>query len=143
MKINQSGLNLIKSFEGLRLQAYKCPAGVWTIGYGHTGRVVPGQIIDPKTAEQLLISDLERFEVGVEQLVDVSLNSNQFSALVSFAFNVGTGALAKSTLLRYLNKGKYYEAALQFSRWTRGGGVILPGLVRRREAEKNLFLKPV
>ena len=143
MKTNQSGLNLIKSFEGLRLQAYKCPAGVWTIGYGHTGRVVPGQIIDPKTAEQLLILDVERFEVGVEQLVDVPLNSNQFSALVSFAFNVGTGALAKSTLLRYLNKAKYYEAALQFSRWTRGGGVILPGLVRRREAEKNLFLKPV
>jgi lysozyme len=85
---------------------------------------------------------LVQFEKTVANLVKVPLNLNQFSALVSFAFNVGTSALAKSTLLRYLNKGKYFEAALQFRRWTRGGNVILPGLVRRREAEKNLFLKP-
>jgi lysozyme len=143
MKINDEGLKLIKSFEGLRVQAYKCPAGVWTIGYGHTLNVVRGQIIDVITAELLLRKDLERFEIEVENLIDVKLNSNQFSALVSFTFNIGTGAFARSTLLKYLNKGKFIEAALEFGRWTRGGGVILPGLVRRREAEKKLFLKSV
>jgi lysozyme len=143
MKTNDEGFKLIKTFEGLRLQVYKCPANVWTIGYGHTGNVVKGQIIDIVTAEQLLKKDLEKFEAEVKRLVTVSLNSNQFSALVSFTYNVGPSAFAKSTLLRFLNKSKYIETALQFGRWTRGGGVILPGLVRRREAEKNLFIKSV
>jgi GH24 family phage-related lysozyme (muramidase) len=142
MKINQAGLDLIKSFEGLRCNAYKCPAGVWTIGYGHTLNVVRGQIIDVITAEQLLKQDLQQFERAVDKLITVPLTDNQFSALVSFAFNCGEGALSTSTLRRKLNGGDYLGAALEFLKWTRANGKVLPGLVRRRNAEKQLFLKP-
>lgn len=140
-RINQRGLDLVKSFEGLSLRAYLDPVGIWTIGYGHTGpEVGPGDVITKAQAEALLRKDLTRFETGVRSLVKVPLNSNQFSALVSFAFNVGTGALAQSTLLVRLNQRDYSGAANEFSRWVYGGGQVLPGLVRRREAEKQLFL---
>lgn len=140
-RINQRGLDLVKSFEGLSLRAYRDPVGIWTIGYGHTGpEVGPGDVITRAQAEALLRKDLTRFETGVRSLVKVPLNSNQFSALVSFAFNVGTGALAQSTLLSRLNQRDYQGAANEFSRWVYGGGQVLPGLVRRREAEKQLFL---
>jgi lysozyme len=142
MIINRAGLDLIKSFEGLRCNAYKCPAGVWTIGYGHTLNVVRGQIIDVITAEQLLKQDLQRFERAVDRLITVPLTDNQFSALVSFAFNCGETALSASTLRRKLNSGDYLGASLEFLRWTRANGKVLPGLVRRRNAEKQLFLKP-
>jgi len=144
LRINQRGLNLIKHFEGLVLTAYRDPVGIWTIGYGHTGpEVGPGDRITAAQAEALLRQDLVRFENGVRNLVKVPLNSNQFSALVSFTFNVGTGAFANSTMLRRLNQRDYRGAADQFSRWVYGGGRVLPGLVRRRNEERALFLAPV
>lgn len=142
MRINQEGLELIKNFEGLELKAYQDVVGVWTIGYGSTGdHVKPGLKITEKEAEELLMQDLERFEDGVSRIVDVDLNSNQFSALVSFTFNLGVGALEKSTLLRKLNSGDYKGAANEFERWVFAGGKKLAGLKRRRKAEKALFLK--
>ncbi len=143
-RINQAGLELIKQFEGLRLTAYQDSGGVWTIGYGHTGPDVrPGMTITRARAEQLLENDLREFERGVSRLVRVPLNSNQFSALVSFAFNVGLGNLQGSTLLRLLNRGDYAGAAAQFGRWVRVGSQVLAGLVRRRHAERQLFLTAV
>lgn len=143
--INNDGLTLVKGFEGLELQAYRDSVGVWTIGYGHTSAAGPpdvyaGQSITEAEAEAILKRDLELFERGVRDLVQVGLNSNQFSALVVFSFNVGLGALADSTLLRKLNAGDYAGAANEFPRWVKAGGQTLAGLVRRREAEKALFL---
>jgi GH24 family phage-related lysozyme (muramidase) len=143
MDINQEGLDLIKHFEGFRDKAYICPAGVLTIGYGTTGtRVRTGMVIDKKTAEQWLLEDVKKFEDGVESRVKVKLGSNQFSALVCFAYNVGIGAFDQSTMLRKLNNGDYTGAAAEFDKWVKGGGRTLPGLVRRRNSEKALFLKP-
>jgi len=141
-RINDAGLNLIKEFEGCKLTAYICPAGVLTIGYGSTGpHVVPGMTITQEEAETLLRDDLRRFEEGVEQLVEVPLNDNQFSALVSFAFNLGLGALSGSTLLRLLNEGNYAAVPAQLARWNKSGGKVLAGLTRRREAEGKLWSK--
>lgn len=139
MMINEAGLNLIKDFEGCRLKAYLCPAGVWTIGYGHTQGVKPDMVINQLQAERFLRQDLKRFEDAVTSLVKVPITPNQFSALVSFAYNVGTGALYDSTLLRKLNKKDYKGAANEFLRWNKAGGKVLPGLTRRRLAEKDLF----
>lgn len=140
MQTNAAGLALIKQFEGLRLNAYQDMVGVWTIGYGHTGPdVTPGLVINQQQAEQLLSSDLTRFETGVSRLVSVALNPNQFSALVSFSYNLGLGSLQSSTLLRLLNMGDYAGAAAQFPRWDRAGGREVAGLLRRRQAEKALF----
>lgn len=141
MNISQKGIDLIKKFEGCRLAAYKCPAGVWTIGYGHTGADVrSGKIITQEEAEKLLRTDLKLHCNNVSQLVRVPLTQNQFDALVSFEYNVGYAALKNSTLLKLLNANKYKEAAEQFGRWKYAGGKILMGLVRRREEEKQLFL---
>jgi lysozyme len=146
--VNPAGMALIKEAEGLYLKAYRCPAGVWTIGWGHTGlkhqdgTVYAGRVITRETAEKLLSHDMTSFAREVSALVKVSLTRNQFSALVSFAFNVGLGAFTSSTLRRLLNAGDYAGAANQFERWTRGGGRILKGLVIRRAAEKRLFLTP-
>jgi GH24 family phage-related lysozyme (muramidase) len=140
-RINQAGLNLIKQFEGLRLEAYRCPAGVPTIGYGTTANVKMGDRINAQKAEELLKRDLQRFERAVSNAVKVPISDNQFSALVCFTYNVGYGALQKSTLLKYLNQGKYQAAAQEFMKWNRGGGRVLPGLTRRRQAEQALFLK--
>jgi lysozyme len=141
MKISQAGTDLIKSFEGLRLEAYRCPAGIWTIGYGHVGRrVMRGLSIDEATAEIWLRSDLEHFENGVSKLLRVPVRQSQFDALVSFAFNLGLGALERSTLLRKLNARDDYGAADEFLRWNIAGGKVLEGLTRRRKAERELFL---
>jgi lysozyme len=139
MHISQKGLDLIKSFEGLRLSAYKCPADVWTIGYGTTAGVKPGQTITKERAEELLREDVKRFEAQVLRLAKVPLTQGQFDALVSFTYNLGAGNLSNSTLLRLLNAGDYKGAAAQFDRWTKAGGKELPGLVRRRAAERALF----
>jgi len=139
-QINADGLRLLKSFEGLRLEAYQDSVGVWTIGYGTTSGVRPGQVITEAQAEAFLKRDLDRFESAVEDLVNVPLNDDQFSALVSFTYNVGEGALASSTLLRLLNNRDYRGAAEQFLRWNRAGGTELAGLTRRRRAERALFL---
>lgn len=140
MTISQVGIELIKSHEGLRTKAYMCPANVLTIGYGHTRNVFPNQVITLKEAERLLKEDLRRFENAINKHVTVSLNQNQFDALVSFTFNVGANAFRNSTLLRLLNNQDYYGAAFQFDRWVNGGGGRLPGLVRRREEERKLFM---
>lgn len=140
MKTSDAGITLVKSSEGLKLVAYKCPAGIWTNGYGHTGPdVTPGMVITQVQADALLARDLERFEAGVARLVKVPLNQNQFDALVCFSFNLGLGALQGSTLLRLLNAGDYAGAAAQFPRWNKAGGKELPGLTRRRAAEQSLF----
>lgn len=132
--------DIVKEFEGLRLETYKCPAGVWTIGYGHTRGVIPGDVITEAEAEALLAEDLEDSEDAVRAFVNVELNQNQFDALVSFVYNLGSGNFNSSTLLRKLNNGDYLGAANEFNRWNKAGGVVLSGLVRRRNAEANLFI---
>ena len=139
MQISKAGLDLIKEFEGLYLKAYRCPAGVPTIGYGHTAGVAMGQTITQQQADDYLRRDVRQFERAVERQVSVPLTQGQFDALVSFAFNLGEGALAQSTLLRLLNAGDYAGAAAQFDRWNKASGRVLPGLVRRRAAERALF----
>ena len=142
MNISENGINLIKRFEGCRLKAYRCPAGVLTIGYGHTGSDVSnGMVISQEKAENMLKMDLTVHCNNVSKLVKVPLTQNQFDALVSFEFNVGYGALSTSTLLRLLNQGKYTEASKQFERWVYAGGKPLEGLKKRRIAEKELFLR--
>lgn len=139
MRLNDVGLALLKTHEGLRLKAYLCPAGVLTIGHGHTGNVTPLQQITMQEAQQLLVKDVTRFEDGVSRYVSVSLNENQFSALVCFAFNIGLGAFAGSTLLNLLNRGWTTQVPAQLMRWTKARGVELPGLVARRRAEAELW----
>jgi lysozyme len=143
MKLGEEGLNLIKVSEGLSLKAYVCPAGVLTIGYGHTKGVRFGDVISVEKAHQLLLEDVIWAEDAVNRSVKVELNQNQFDALVSFTFNLGEANLKKSTLLRLLNVGSYPEAAEEFLRWNRAGGVILRGLTKRRVAERKLFLTPM
>jgi lysozyme len=140
--INDNALELIKRFEGLRLTAYKCPAGVYTIGYGHTNGVQRGQRCTELQAELWLMDDLREAEQAVDYLTRVPLTDNQRGALVSFVFNVGGGNFAASTLLKKLNAGDYAGAASEFARWNKTGGKILPGLTTRRQAEAVLFLSP-
>lgn len=132
---------LIKEFEGCKLKAYKCPADVWTIGYGHTDGVKEGDEITQQEADRLLASDVELFTSGVQRLVSSDISRNQLNALTSFAFNVGLGNLRHSTLLKLVNAEDFAGAADQFLRWNKAGGKVLPGLTRRREAERKLFLK--
>ena len=140
-RISQTGIDLIKRWEGCRTNSYLCPAGVWTVGYGHTKTAKPNQIISHLEAEELLQSDLRWFEEAVGKYVTVPINQNQFDALVSFTFNVGIGAFKNSTLLRLLNQKKYLAAANEFHRWTNANGRKLPGLINRRKQEYALFTK--
>jgi lysozyme len=141
MTINQAGLSLLKSCEGCKLEAYQDSVGVWTIGYGHTGDdVTPDLVITQDEADALLLQDLAKFENGVTDLVKVQLNSNQFSALVVFSYNVGIGNLKSSLLLRCINSLHYSDAAPQFLRWNKAGGVVVAGLTTRREKERDLFI---
>lgn len=138
---NQAGVDLIKSFEGLRLSPYKDPVGLLTVGYGHL--IKNGEHFGTLTeaeAEALLRADLHDAEAAVERLIKVPLTGNQHAALASFAFNLGEGNLAKSTLLRKLNAGDYAGAGFEFLKWNKAKGRVLPGLVRRRRAEMELFL---
>ena len=138
MKTGNKGLELIKQSEGLQLEAYLCPARVWTIGYGHTKGVQSGDVINEDQAESYLRQDLGESERAVEHGVTASLTQNQFDALVSFTFNLGAGNLFSSTLLKKLNAGDYAGAADEFLRWDHTGGKQLPGLTRRRQAERQL-----
>ena len=139
--ITLAGLALIKQFEGCKLTAYKCPAGIWTIGYGSTGpHVHPGLTITQAEAGALLAKDLARFEAGVEQAAP-GASDNQFAALVAFAFNLGLGALTGSTLLKKHKAGDYAGAQAEFGKWVKAGGKVLPGLVKRRAAEAALYGK--
>jgi len=140
MNIGKQGLDLIKQFEGLKLKAYKCPAGVWTIGYGHTKTVKPNLVITEAEATKLLLKDLAWVEAAVDQHVTSPINQQQYDALCSFTYNVGATALKRSTLVRLLNAGDYEGAAAQFKRWNKAGGKTLRGLTRRREAERALFV---
>ena len=142
MNVSKTGIELIKKFEGCSLKAYKCPAGIWTIVYGHTLNVKEGQTITKKQAEDLLKQDLRSFVLTVNNLVNVPLNQNQFDALVSFCYNLGPGNLRSSTLLKRINAGDFNGAAEQFDRWVYAGGKKLSGLVKRRAEEKALFLQP-
>jgi lysozyme len=143
MKTSERGIQLIKQFEGFSPAMYVCPAGKRTVGYGHV--VLPGDILSlPMTEEaahKLLLKDLERFEFAVNTVVKVPLSQEQFDALVSLVYNIGENALSGSTLLKKLNAGKYREAAAQFDRWVHSNKKKLPGLVKRRAAEKALFLE--
>lgn len=139
MNISGNGLDLIKRFEGLRLTSYLCPAKVWTIGYGSTGpHVKAGMTITEDEAEALLRKDVARFERGVFALVG-DTTQGRFDALVSFAFNLGLGALQGSTLMKMHKAGNYDGAAEQFKRWNKAGKVVLAGLTKRRLAEAELY----
>ena len=140
MKTSEEGVDFIKQWETLRLNAYDDGYGYLTIGYGHTGPDVHRDLtIDEEVAEQLLEDDLHDAEVAVEDYVDVELQQHEFDALVSFVFNVGSGNFSNSSMLKLLNNGDRYAAALQFARWNKSGGKVSNGLIRRRKAEQRLF----
>lgn len=143
MKTSDKGIALIKEFEGCKLAAYKCPAGVWTIGIGTTKGVKSGMVITEGQAVDFLKRDLAIFEAAVNKLVKVEISQAQFDALIAFAYNVGEGALSKSTLLKKLNAGDAKGAAAEFSKWNKAGGKALAGLTRRRAAESALFLSGI
>ncbi|MFM7085306.1 MAG: lysozyme [Hyphomicrobium sp.] len=149
MKISDVGLNIIKEFEGYYAKlpngdckAYKCPAGVWTIGYGCTEGVKPGMVWTQKQAEEALLKEISKLEQGVLKLVKAPITQNMFDALVSFSYNCGLGALSKSTVLKRTNEQEYQAAAKAFGMWIKGGGRVLPGLVKRRAKEAELYLTP-
>jgi len=142
MKINQAGLDLIKQYEGFSAEAYKCPAGKLTIGYGHV--ILPHEsfgVIDKMIGEIYLKQDVEKAEGAVKRLVSASLNSNQFSALVSFVFNLGSGNFAESTMRLLINQGLFRKVPAEFGRWIHTNGEPLRGLIKRRADEACLFLE--
>lgn len=141
MKTGQKGIDLIKEFEGFRSKAYLCPAGVWTIGYGHTRGVGPTDVIDEKRAEELLRGDLREAEEGISRLVIAEIDQYQFDALVSLVYNIGLGNFHQSTIRRLINEGCWDIVKLEkaWKMWNKAGGRVLRGLVRRREAEFNLY----
>ena len=158
MKISEAGIQLIKSFEGCHSSPYRCPAGLWTIGYGHV--LYPGQarlktpersayplrpehnrVFEYDEIDELLEQDLQRFQDGVSRLCPATDDSqSHFDAMVAFSFNVGLGNLQASTLRMKYNRGEFEGAADEFLKWRKSNGVVLAGLVRRREAERALFL---
>lgn len=145
--INKATLDLIKSFEGLELTAYKDPVGVWTIGYGHTDKAGPpsvraGMRITAREAEEMLLRDLKQYRDAVDKYIRVDLNDNQYGALVSFCYNVGPGNFAGSSVVDYVNAKRFKEVPGRLALWNKGGGKVLKGLTRRREAEGKLFLTP-
>ena len=139
MNISQEGLSLIKKFEGVEYNAYKCAAGVWTIGYGHTAGVKEGDLVCQREAEEILDQDIKEFEGYVKDSVTVDLDQNQFDALVSWVFNLGPANLKASTMLKVLNSSDFDNVPAQIKRWNKAGGKVLEGLIRRREAEALLF----
>lgn len=141
LRINDAGLTIIKESEGLRLEAYNA-GGQWLIGYGHSRTAEAGMTITESEAEQLLREDVQVSEDIVKKMVLVPVNENQFSALVSFAYNLGAGAFSRSTVLDALNAGDYTQAADNFRNHNTGGGEVIEHLVERREKERSLFLAP-
>lgn len=144
-KTSEVGKKLIKQFEGFRAAAYVCPAGVVTIGYGTTeifGKPVKlGSTITSDEADRFLEEDLKKFEDAINKNVNITITQNQFDALVSFVYNVGIGNFITSTLLKKINEGKIQDAANEFLRWNKANKKVLAGLTRRRQAERDLFLK--
>lgn len=137
-KISEKCVTLVKTFEGFAAKAYKCPAGVLTIGYGHTLDVSPSDVVTEAQAAFMLKQELDEFAIKVENLVKKA-TQNQFDALVSFAYNVGVSALASSTLLKKHNAGDYEAAQKEFLRWDKAAGKVLPGLTKRRTHESALY----
>jgi lysozyme len=145
MKMTDDGLRLIMRFEGFRARAYRDPVGIWTIGYGHTSRagqphVYPGLVITRAQAREILRKDVAKFADGVRHLVKVDLSDAQFSALVSFAYNVGLGGFARSSVLKAVNRRDFHAVPRRLALWVKAGGRRLPGLVKRRAAEGAMFL---
>ena len=139
MKISQEGIALIKKFEGCELEAYKCAAGVLTIGYGHTKGVTDGMQITKAEADEMLVEELATYEGYVSDAVNNQLDQCMFDALVSWTYNLGPTNLRSSTMLKVLNAGEYDEVPAQMKRWNKASGKVLEGLIRRREAESLLF----
>ncbi|CAN5210137.1 hypothetical protein BH10PSE7_BH10PSE7_03780 [soil metagenome] len=145
MKMTAEGLGLIKRFEGFRAEAYRDPVGVWTVGYGHTPAagapdVHPGLIVSRGEADKILARDVAAFAQGVERLVKVQLSDAQFSALVSFAYNIGLANFARSSVLKAVNRQDFDAIPRALALWVKAGGKVLPGLVKRRAAEAQLFV---
>jgi lysozyme len=140
MKMSKEGVDaLLKKFEGCKLLSYRCPANVWTIGYGHTSaagvpEVKDGMKITQKQADDILFDDLVKYETAVYGMVKQPLTQHQFDVLVDFAYNAGVGALQKSTLLKKVNAAQFDDVPAELAKWTKGGGKVLPGLVRRCQA---------
>lgn len=136
--------DLVKRFEGCRLKAYKCPAGVWTIGWGSTGHdITEGTVWTQQQADKRLEDDLTRFVAGVLKTSPVLKNHpNRLAAVASFAYNTGMGAYQQSTMRKRIDAEDWSGAQAEFSRWTKAGGRELPGLVTRRKAEADLFATP-
>lgn len=139
MNISQEGLSLIKKFEGCELEAYKCAAGVLTIGYGSTKGVTENMEITQQEADDLLTHEMTEYEGYINDLVTIDLNQSQYDSLVSWVFNLGPANLKASTLLKVLNAKDYEGVPAQIKRWNKAGGKVLEGLIRRREAEALLF----
>ena len=139
MKLGERGTEILKYFEGCKLTAYQDSVGVWTIGYGHTKGVYDGMTITQDQAEQMLLSELEEYEGYIKDMVTVPLTQNQFDALVVWIYNLGPTNFRNSTLLKELNAGNYNAAGQEITRWNKAGGKVLAGLVKRREAEAELF----
>lgn len=140
--ITQNGLALIKRFEGFRAEPYLCPAGYWTIGYGHViqnPKDYPYGLTEDEALE-MLSHDVIRAEAAVLRLIAVPLTNGQFDALVSFTFNLGAGALQRSTLRRKINRSEHADVSAEFMKWVWGGGRKLNGLVKRRAAEAKLYV---
>lgn len=146
MRVSAKCIEMIKHHEGVRYEPYLCPAGLWTVGVGHLigdGKTLPPdwkRKFSTQEVDSILAADLRRFERGVLRLCPVPLSQGQFDALVSFSFNVGLGALQRSTLRMKTNRGEKESAAKEFSKWTKGGGRVLPGLVKRRKDEAILYM---
>lgn len=132
-------VDFVKKFEGCKLEAYRCPAGVWTIGVGHTEGVQSGDTITQAEADKLLEGDLRKIAAALNPYVNVPVTKGMYIALLSLAFNVGATAVKKSTLLFHLNHGRYDDAAAEFDKWIYAGGKESEGLKRRRAAERALF----
>jgi len=149
VSVNQATLDLIKRFEGCKLVAYQDIVGIWTIGYGTTAMAglgiepASGMTITQERAEDLLRQGIDKFAATVDAMITANVNTNEFGACVSLAYNIGPTAFAKSTVLRELNAGNHEKAAAAFKMWNKAGGEVVKGLVNRRNAEVTLFLTPV
>jgi lysozyme len=139
MKISEDGLELIKKFEGCETTAYQDSVGVWTIGFGHTKGVEEGQTCSVEDAESMLADEMDEYEGYVNNMVKVELQQHEFDALVAWVYNLGPTNLGESTMLKVLNGGQFDRVPDEMNRWTRAGGKILEGLVRRRQAESLMF----
>jgi lysozyme len=139
MKASQHCIDMIKHFEGLKLEAYQCVGDVWSVGYGHTKGVIEGDKITQDQADQWLLSDLHMVETHMQRMIKVTLNQHQWDALVSWCFNLGCGSLRRSTMLLVINANDLEGVTKELIRWNKANGKVSKGLERRRKAEAHLF----